>query len=89
MAVVDSFCMLSILDWEDFGEGGLVTPAFWFTDLHSRVLAQLRLEPPISTQSAFVADSLDRDPSFEIYEDMRNVENDPLFVKRVYVQKIH
>ncbi|MDQ3054258.1 MAG: Imm15 family immunity protein [Actinomycetota bacterium] len=83
----DFFCMLSILDWEDFNEGDLITPTFWYTNPSQGVLDQIRLESPDSAYSTFVAEALDRDPSFKINEDLTRLPDEP-HVERVYVQLI-
>lgn len=83
----DFFCMLSILDWEDFNEGGLITPTFWYTNPSQGVLDQIRLEPPDSAYSIFVAEALDCDRSFKIKEDLTRLLDEP-HVERVYVQLI-
>ena len=83
----DFFCMLSILDWDDFNEGGLVTPTFWYTNPSQGILEQIRLEPPSSIYSTFVAESLDYDPTFKINEDITPLSDEP-HVERVYVQLV-
>lgn len=83
----DSFCMLSIRDWEDFPEGGLITPAFWCANPSQGVLEHIRLQPPNSAYSKFVAESLGRDPSFKINECLDFLPGEP-HVERVYVQLI-
>jgi len=81
----DFFCMISVLDWEDFNEDGLLTPTFWYTN-PSRG-DQISLESPSSTYSTFVADSLDRDPSFKIREGLAHLPGGP-YIERVYAQLV-
>lgn len=81
----DFFCMLSIVDWEDFDEGGLLAPTFWYTNPSQGILDQIRLEPPNSAYSTFVAEALDHDPSFLVWEDLASLPGTPYY-ERVYVQ---
>ena len=83
----DSFCMLTIRDWEDFPQGGLITPAFWYTNPSQGILDQMRLQPPSSTYSNFVAEALDHDPSLKIDEYLSFLPGEP-HVERVYVQLV-
>lgn len=86
----DFFCMLSILDWADFGHGGLVTPTFFHTNSGTRpdlrdprgILYYLRFDPPTGRYSAFVADALDDDPDYLVSEDLTSTAG----VARVFVR---
>lgn len=83
----DSFCMLTIRDWEDFPQGGLITPSFWYTNPSQGTLDQIHLQPPDSAYSDFVAEALDHDPSLKINEYLSFLPGEP-HVERVYVQLI-
>jgi hypothetical protein len=86
----DSFCMLSILGWEDFDGGSLITPTFFVTNPSTRpdpedprgILDYLCFDPPTSHYSAFVADALEHDPRYLIHEDLGSTPG----VMRVYVR---
>ena len=88
----DFYCMVSVLGWDEFDEGGLVDPRFWNADPTTRpnpddprgVLDYLRFHPPTSRYSTFVADALDHDPDYLIYED--EDMTDPWKPRRVYVR---
>lgn len=81
----DYFCMLSVTDWESFEEDDLVRVSFWHTNPSRGILGYLEFEPPRSKYSAFVADALDRDPSFDIFEGLSDLPDGPS-VERVYAR---
>lgn len=86
----DFFCMVSIVNWADFEDGGLITPAFFCTDLSVRprsadprgVLDYIPFTPPTSRYSTFVADALGHDPAYLIHDD----PGKDLWTTRVYVR---
>jgi hypothetical protein len=87
----DFYCMVSILDWGDFEDGGLICPAFWYTNPSTRpaladprgILDYVHFNPPTSHYSRFVADALDHDPAYLIHDDSGT--GDP-WTRRVYVR---
>lgn len=87
----DFSCMVSILGWDEFEDGGLIRPAFWYTNPSNRpdpadprgILDYLHFNPPTSRYSMFVADALDHDPAYLIHDD--DAETDP-WTRRVYVR---
>jgi hypothetical protein len=81
----DFYCMLSILDWEDFDAGGLVTPTFWYTNPSRGVLAQLQFTSSLGTHGVFVLDSLDRDADIEVQEEI-HLFSENSYMERVYVR---
>jgi Immunity protein 15 len=81
----DYFCMLAVSSWDDFDGGGLVSPAFWYTNPSRGVLDQLRREPPTSPYSSFVADALDRDPLYRLSEGYSDLPGGP-YLTRVYAE---
>ena len=83
----DYFCMVAVQSWEDFDEGGLVTPYLWFANPSRGVFDHLRFDPPQSSYSAFVAEALDHDPSFMLNEGLRDLPGGP-YVERVYVRLV-
>jgi hypothetical protein len=65
------YCMVSVLGWHDLDDGGLVRPAFWYADPHTRpdpadprgILDYLTFTEPTSRYGAFAADAVDHDPA--------------------------
>ncbi|SPT49673.1 Imm15 family immunity protein [Actinomadura madurae] len=87
----DFYCMVSILGWDEFENGGLIRPAFWYTNPSTRpdpgdprgILDYVQFNPPASRYSVFVAGALDHDPGYLIHDDSGT--GDP-WMRRVYVR---
>ncbi|WP_406300700.1 Imm15 family immunity protein (plasmid) [Embleya sp. NBC_00888] len=84
-------CMSTVLGWDEFDEGGLLRPAFWYADPRTRpdpadprgILDYLRFAPVTSDRGRFVAEALDHDPNLPVTEDEAGVD---AAIWRVYVR---
>jgi hypothetical protein len=45
------FVMITVLDWENFHGGGIVTPCFWTTSRATEELSPMRLVPPFTSEA--------------------------------------
>ncbi len=81
----DYCCMVSVQDWEDFEDGGLITPGFWFANPSRGVFDYLEMNPPQSKYANFVAECLDHDPAYQLNENYSSFSE--IGVERVYIQR--
>ena len=79
----DYFCAVTVTDWEYLDEGGAVVPHFWYANPSRGVFDHLKLDPPASEQSRFVAKCLDHSPDYVLNDDLRQSR-----LERVWVQHV-
>lgn len=76
----DFLCMLSIVDWEQLDDDGMITPAFWYTHRRREMLELIPLASPESWRACFVLEVLNGDETLTVHDS----PGDPM--DRVYVQ---
>jgi hypothetical protein len=83
----DFFCAVTVTNWE-FAEkeGSPIKPQFWFANPSRGVFEYVKLDPPTSVESRFVADCLDHSPDYALNDDIDRRFEPRL--ERVWVQHV-
>jgi hypothetical protein len=80
------FVMITLLDWDRFHDGGVVTPCFWTTSRAAEELSSMRLVPPFTAEAERVQrwlSELDCASSYLVAD--CPTAPDPVFPLRVHI----
>lgn len=83
----DYHCELSVTEWDEFEEGGLITPRFLYLNPSRGYFKHAQYTPPTSPYSDFVATCLDHDPDYTLSEELATDPNAHPWVRRVCAQQ--
>lgn len=84
----DFFCAVTVTNWEFVEkEGAPIKPRFWIANPSRGVFEYLRLDPPTSRESRFVAECLDHSPDYVLGDDIDRRFAEPR-LERVWVQHV-
>jgi Immunity protein 15 len=83
----DYFCAVTVTGWEYVAEGDVVIPRFWYANPSHGVFDYVKLDPPDSEYSRFVADCLEHSPDYVINDDVVR-EYSETRIERVWIQHV-
>ena len=83
----DYFCAVTVTDWDYLDDDLPVVPHFWYANPSYGVFDKLRLDPPSSAESRFVAECLDHSPDYVLRDDLTRRYGKPE-LERVWIQHV-